>query len=117
MKIRETFDESKDINRKDRKGHYLCRIRPQAFSNEISEYVVTDRIESNFNELLDKMSSSMDSGTVNEIGVWVSGFYGSGKSSFSKYLAFALDDEKQIDGTPFVDYFPISYKKNLLADC
>lgn len=103
MKIRETFDESKDINRRIEKVITYAASDPQRLANEISEYVVTDRIESSFDELLDKMNSSMDSGTVNEIGVWVSGFYGSGKSSFSKYLAFALDDAKQIDGTPFVD--------------
>ena len=103
MKIRETFDKSKDINRRIEKVITYAASDPKRLASEISEYVVTERIESNFNELLDKMSSSMDSGTVNEIGVWVSGFYGSGKSSFSKYLAFALDNEKQIDGTPFVD--------------
>ena len=37
----------------------------------------------------------------NEIGVWVSGFYGSGKSSFTKYLGLAFDDQRTIDGTPF----------------
>ncbi|MGZ5463767.1 MAG: hypothetical protein ACXWLY_12555 [Thermoanaerobaculia bacterium] len=40
-----------------------------------------------------------------EIGVWVSGFYGSGKSSLTKYLGFALDDNIQIDGPPFRDHF------------
>src|SRR5690606_18498755 len=36
--------------------------------------------------------------------VWVSGFYGSGKSSFTKYLGFALDDQCKIDGTPFLNH-------------
>ncbi len=53
----------------------------------------------------------MSSGTVNEIGVWVSGFYGSGKSSFSKYLAFALDDSKQSNGTPFTDLLSAQFHK------
>jgi adenylylsulfate kinase-like enzyme len=38
------------------------------------------------------MQLAMDQGGENEVGVWVSGFYGSGKSSFTKYLGLALDD-------------------------
>ena len=58
------------------------------------------------------MNDSMSSGTVNEIGVWVSGFYGSGKSSFSKYLAFALDDSKKINDTPFTELLSEQFQKN-----
>ena len=36
------------------------------------------------------------------MGVWVSGFYGSGKSSFTKYLGLALDDSVTVDGQPFL---------------
>lgn len=50
------------------------------------------------------MELAMESGIENEIGVWVSGFYGSGKSSFTKYLGFAFDANKNLDGTPFLKY-------------
>ena len=43
---------------------------------EISEYVVTESIEEQFRKLLDRMQLAMESGGENEIGVWVSGFYG-----------------------------------------
>ena len=46
----------------------------------------------------------MELGGENEVGVWVSGFYGSGKSSFTKYLGLALDTNVQIDGLPFLRY-------------
>ena len=39
-----------------------------------------------------------------EVGVWVSGFYGSGKSSFTKYLGFALDPTRKIEGKPFLEW-------------
>src|SRR5208282_4676691 len=38
------------------------------------------------------------------IGVWVSGFFGSGKSSFAKYLGYALQNKKFL-GKPFADLF------------
>lgn len=36
-----------------------------------------------------------------ETGAWVSGFYGSGKSSFTKYLGYAFDQGRIVDGKPF----------------
>jgi adenylylsulfate kinase-like enzyme len=51
-------------------------------------------------QLLEAMQRAQQ-GSANEIGIWVSGFYGSGKSSFSKYLGFALDEERKINGEPF----------------
>ena len=66
--------------------------------------MVTESIEEQFQKLLDRMQLAMESGGQNEVGVWVSGFYGSGKSSFTKYLGLAFDDQKTIDGTPFIKY-------------
>ena len=40
---------------------------------------------------------------MTETGIWVSGFYGSGKSSFTKYLGFALDPARMVQGKPFLD--------------
>jgi hypothetical protein len=52
--------------------------------------------------LLGKMQAAQQGGDRHEIGVWVSGFYGSGKSSFTKYLGFSLDRDMKIGGTPFL---------------
>jgi hypothetical protein len=44
----------------------------------------------------------MEAGGGHEVGVWVSGFYGSGKSSFTKYLGLAFDQGVRVDGQPFL---------------
>jgi excinuclease UvrABC ATPase subunit len=38
------------------------------------------------------------------VGVWVSGFFGSGKSSFAKNLGYALENRKVL-GSQFADLF------------
>ena len=50
------------------------------------------------------MADGFSAGAGHEIGVWVSGFYGSGKSSFTKYLGLALDDSVQVDGVRFLKH-------------
>ena len=104
MKIRDTFDAQKDINRRIEKVISYASDESDSLRSEISEYVVTDKIEENFHKVLDRMTRAMDEGGTQEIGVWVSGFYGSGKSSFTKYLGFALDEARFIGGQPFVEY-------------
>ena len=57
------------------------------------------------NKKLEKMQAAMENPTSSEIGVWVSGFYGSGKSSLTKYIGMALDDRITIEGVPFLVHF------------
>ncbi|MCX6525817.1 MAG: BREX system P-loop protein BrxC, partial [Actinobacteria bacterium] len=80
---------------------YANRSNEQ-LTTEVSEYIVTERMEINFQKLLEQMQAAQRGGGGHEIGVWVSGFYGSGKSSFTKYLGFALDRDMKIDGEPFL---------------
>ncbi len=104
MAIRSLFDPSKDIHRTIEKVITYGASQEGRLKAEISEYIVTESIEEQFRKLLDRMQLAMESGGENEIGVWVSGFYGSGKSSFTKYLGLAFDDQRTIDGTPFIKY-------------
>jgi hypothetical protein len=58
-------------------------------ASEIDEYVVTDHIASQFEGLLDRYQETIlkpDEGT----NIWVSGFFGSGKSSFAKIFGYIL---------------------------
>lgn len=104
MTIRALFDPSKDIYRTIEKVITYDTAQERRLKAEIAEYVVTESIEEQFRKLLDRMQLAMESGGENEIGVWVSGFYGSGKSSFTKYLGLAFDDRCTLDGTPFIKH-------------
>lgn len=104
MNIRKLFDPSKDIYRTIEKVITYGAAQEGRLKAEISEYVVTESIEEQFRKLLDRMQLAMEAGGENEVGVWVSGFYGSGKSSFTKYLGLAFDNQRTIDGTPFIKH-------------
>ncbi len=100
--IRTLFDAGKDIYRTIEKVITYQASQEQRLKAEISEYIVTESIEQQLEQLLEKMQAAMETGASHEIGVWVSGFYGSGKSSFTKYLGFAFDDRITLDGKPFL---------------
>jgi len=104
IQIKELFDPAKDIYRTIEKVITYSASQEARLKAEITEYIVTDSIEQQFERLLTCMQTAMEMGGENEIGVWVSGFYGSGKSSFTKYLGLALDESVVIEGTPFLKY-------------
>jgi len=104
MKINTLFDPKKGIYRAIEKVITYGASQEARLRAEISEYIVTRNIENELEKLLDKMQAAMEMGGQNEVGVWVSGFYGSGKSSFTKYLGLALDERVKIDGIRFLEY-------------
>ena len=109
--IKDIFEQSRDINRTIEKVITYGASQEHRLKSEISEYVVTESIEQQFNDLLLKMQTAMESGGENEVGVWVSGFYGSGKSSFTKYLGLAFDESITIDGVPFINHLKDRFHK------
>lgn len=82
-------------------------------SQELEEYVVTEELLKHFYSFFKAYKSGIDSRTE-KIGVWISGFYGSGKSHFLKIISYLLEN-KNVNGKPAVDYFDnkISDKKLL----
>jgi hypothetical protein len=100
--IRDLFDPTRALTRPIEKVITYANRSDEQLKTEISEYVVTDHIEECFGDLLKKMQVAQQGGAGHEIGVWVSGFYGSGKSSFTKYLGFALDRDMKVGGDPFI---------------
>lgn len=110
-KIAQLFDPAKDIHRTIEKVITYDRYQEQRLKAEISEYVATDSIEEQFEKLLSRMQTAVEHGGENEVGVWVSGFYGSGKSSFTKYLGLSFDDHVQIEGIPFKKHLQDRFHK------
>jgi hypothetical protein len=100
--IRSLYDPAKGIERSIEKVISYQASQEARLKAEISEYIVTDSIEDQLEKLLLNMQSAMDAGAGHEIGVWVSGFYGSGKSSFTKYLGLAFDQRVVVEGQPFL---------------
>lgn len=102
--IRSLFDPDKGIHRSIEKVISYQASQEDRLKAEIREYIATESIESQLERLLENIQAAMESGGGHEIGVWVSGFYGSGKSSFTKYLGLAFDQTKQVDGQPFLKH-------------
>ncbi len=70
---------------------------------ELSEYVVTDNLRRAYTDLLQAINESVLNPTEG-IGVWVSGFFGSGKSAFVKNLGYILANPV-VQGEPAAELF------------
>lgn len=98
--IKELFDSSKDINRRIESVVTFADNSEENLKNEINEYVVTDKLHNNYEKVIEELESAFRDSS-NEVGVWVSGFYGSGKSSFAKYLGYSFQQSLKVDGISF----------------
>jgi hypothetical protein len=75
----------------------------QIISEEIAEYVATDSIKRHYIEVLERYWDTPNH-PHEGIAVWVSGFFGSGKSSFAKLLGLSLENQEVL-GTGAADRF------------
>lgn len=101
MEIKNLFE--KDI---DRKINGVIKIGDEEEDNkkqELEEYVVTKELTKYFSEFFDAYSNTINTSTK-DIGVWISGFYGSGKSHFMKILSYVIENES-INGKKPVEFF------------
>ena len=71
---------------------------------EIESYIVTDGLGDYLDTFINKFVSN-----ISETGVWISGFYGSGKSYFGKMLGYIIANPL-INGTPARDRFLLRLK-------
>ena len=79
---------------------------------ELEEYVLTDEIYKYINDFYDSYKKSLVDYT-DKMGVWISGFFGSGKSHFLKILSYLLEN-KYVDNKYAVEYFNEKIKDPML---
>lgn len=101
MMIHDMFAE--DINRPINGVIKVDQDSADVIKQEVREYVITKELKKHFISFFDYYSDAFDKPTA-DIGVWISGFFGSGKSHFLKMLSYILEN-RSIDGVPTVEKF------------
>ncbi|MEI8108610.1 MAG: BREX system P-loop protein BrxC, partial [Verrucomicrobiota bacterium] len=103
--IRDLFDQTRPIDRKMVSVINYAATETDLISQEISEYEVTDSLTRHYEKFITNLDAGFRGDGGHDVGVWVSGFYGSGKSSFTKYLGFALDPTRKVGDRSFLECF------------
>lgn len=101
MRIRDMFAE--DINRRINGVIKVDQSSGDITCQEVKEYVITRELKKHFIRFFDYYSEAFDAPTA-DVGVWISGFFGSGKSHFLKMLSYILEN-KEINGVSTVEMF------------
>ncbi|SIN85153.1 BREX system P-loop protein BrxC [Paraburkholderia phenazinium] len=78
-----------DIHRRIEEVIKVDQTDEEIIRDEINEYVVTDAIRSHYTGIFDAYSETPNK-PHEGIAIWVSGFFGSGKSSFAKMLGLSV---------------------------
>ena len=101
MRIEDIF--RRDINRRIEEVIKVELGDEATVAAELEEYVATERIQREMQRILDPYSDTIDNPTE-ETNAWVSGFFGSGKSSFAKVLSYLIENPR-LGGTGACDRF------------
>jgi hypothetical protein len=80
-----------DIARRIEEVIKVDQTDEEILCEEIGEYVVTDAIQSHYTSIYEAYGETPNK-PHEGIGVWVSGFFGSGKSSFAKMLGLSIEN-------------------------
>lgn len=84
MKLKELYN--RDIERKVNPAVSASDFDEETVHTEIEEYVFTDEIIQGLYNIL----SAVQKKEKNHCGIWINGYFGSGKSHFLKYLDYCL---------------------------
>ena len=89
---------------------------------ELEEYVVTKELDMHLRQFFDAYLSTIDRPNdpdiVGKVGVWVSGFFGSGKSHFIKILSYLLENREvthQAQTLQAIDFFKEKIQDSMMA--
>ncbi|KRL03906.1 BREX system P-loop protein BrxC [Liquorilactobacillus hordei] len=100
MKINDMF--LKDIHRNIEGVITASKATDEQVYQELDEYVVTKELQGHFRTFFDAYKKGI-TGNTNKMGVWIQGFFGSGKSHFLKILSYILEN-KEISGRTAFDF-------------
>ena len=106
MKIQKMFKD--DINRPINGVVQVEQDTERVLIQELDEYVVTKELKKHFITLFNNYGDAFDNKT-NDVGVWISGFFGSGKSHFLKILSYILAN-KEVQGIKTVERFRTKFE-------
>lgn len=101
MNIGQMF--AKSINREIKPVVKPGQVDDATVKLELQEYVVTQELQKHFAAFFSNYRRGIGADT-DRIGVWISGFFGSGKSHFLKMLSYLISD-KEVAGKPALEYF------------
>jgi hypothetical protein len=101
MIIRELFADN--INRPINGVIKVDQSANEVIEQELKEYVITKELKKHFISFFNFYGDAFDEPTA-DIGVWISGFFGSGKSHFLKMLSYILEN-KTVAGIKTVERF------------
>lgn len=101
MRIHDMF--VKPIDRDIKGVIKVGQVDEENIIQELDEYVVTRELTKHFRDFFESYKKSI-SGYTDKMGVWISGFFGSGKSHFLKILSYLLEN-KEVNGKKAIDFF------------
>jgi hypothetical protein len=101
MIIKDMFQ--KNIERDIRGVIKVAQTDENNIYQELDEYVVTRELNKHLSKFYENYQKGID-GATDKMGVWISGFFGSGKSHFLKILAYLLENKKVKDKQA-IDFF------------
>jgi len=101
MLIRDTL--RRDLSRRIEEIIKVDQTDEVVVHEELSEYVVTAPIRDHYHRVLAAIAEAPRS-LSEGVGIWVSGFFGSGKSSFAKNLGYVLEN-RTVAGEPASEIF------------
>jgi len=91
--IKDIFE--RDINRNINGVVKVNQNKGDVVYQELDEYVVTKELNGHIRKFFDNYQQSFMEKT-DKVGVWVSGFFGSGKSHFLKILGYVLQEKVKL---------------------
>lgn len=89
MKFQDLYE--KGLDRKVNPAVSASDLTDDTVLTEIVEYVFTEEIIINLYNILTNIKHNQGS----HVGIWISGYYGSGKSHFLKYASYCLSQNKE----------------------